>query len=180
MKKKLAMIAALALFFSVWQTGVAFAAPLKEEELVTEQVISSVTEYYEDGSYDVTEVAVCIDGDDLVGENVASTQATSGSITGSKLTTHYDSSKNKLYALKVYGTFFYNGSTVSCNGRSYQTYVYNSAWTVENVTTAASGNGTEKAASTASGNGVKHLLGIPIQYSDITVTVYCSKTGKLS
>lgn len=177
-KKIGAFILAFTILTCIIPTQFVWAATNENYTTLEENIISVVTEYQEDGSYTVTTLSV------IIPSNSESEQLDlfrdSSSITGSKLATHYDSSNKKLYALKSTGTFFYNGSTVSCNGRSYQSYIYDTAWTVENITTSASGSGTTKASATASGTAKKHLLGITIQTASISATVYCDKNGNLS
>lgn len=173
-KKISAALMAILFLTCMIQHQMVFAGSTEKNNIPKERIISSSTQYYDDGSYTVIELSIIDNSDDSL-----FTRDTH-SITGSRTATHYDSSQNKLYALKVYGTFLYNYSTVSCSGRSYQTYIYDNAWTVENVTTSAAGSGTTKASATASGTAKKHLLGITVQTASISVTVYCDKNGNLS
>lgn len=167
------VIAFLVLSFSIC-TPIVFAEEQTNNDLSIENIISTNYAYYEDGSYDIIVLL------QITNDNNSFPTRTTYSTTGSRIVTHYDNSHNKLYALKVTGTFLFNNSTVSCSNISYQTYIYNSEWTVENVSTSSSGSGTTKASATASGNGKKHFLGITIQTSSISATVYCDKDGNLS
>ena len=164
-KTTLAIVSMFVVISCLFQTLSVSASSEAGNSSNNEQIIATVTDYYDDGSYTVT---------------VTSAVYLRSGVVGSKTSTHYDSSHNKLYALKVYGTFIYNGSTVTVDSKSYETFIYDNDWTVENVTTSQSGSGTTNASVTASGKGKKHFLGITIQTSNISVTVYCDKNGNLS
>lgn len=168
------VLAFLMLLFTICVPSV-FAGDEYNNNLSAENIISTTKEYYEDGSYDIIVLSEIINESDN-----SSPTRTTYSITGSRTVIHYDSSHNKLYGLKSTGTFFYDNSTVSCHGRSYQSYIYNSEWTVENITTSAGGAGTTKASATASGTAKRHYLGLTIQTASISSTVYCDKDGNLS
>ena len=164
-KTTLAIVSMFVVISCLFQTLSVSASSEAGNSSNNEQIIATVTDYYDDGSYTVT---------------VTSAVYLRSGVVGSKTSTHYDSSHNKLYALKVYGTFIYNGSTVTVDSKSYETFIYDNDWTVENVTTSQSGSGTTNASVTASGKGKKHFLGITIQTSNISVTVYCDKNGNPS
>lgn len=176
-KKISAVLMAIIFLACMIHPQMVFAGSTEKNIIPKERIISSSTQYYDDGSYTVIELSI-IDNPDIV--NDSSFTRDTHSITGSRTATHYDSSHNKMYALKVYGTFLYDNSTVSCSGRSYQSYIYDNVWTVENVTTSAGGSGTTKASATASGTAKKHFFGITVQTASISVTVYCDKNGNLS
>ncbi len=178
MKRRISLALVLSMLVCMLQTGIAFAAPVKSEELVEGQIISSTKEYLEDGSYIIKTLVVYDDASAISGENTVLGTATS--ITASQTTTRSDSSGNKLCALKVTGTFSYDGNTVSCVSKSYNTYSYNSDWKVEDVSTSTGGAGSTKAYAKATGKGVHRVLGIPIQSASISAAIYCTNKGEIS
>lgn len=167
MRKKLSITLVFTLILCLFQTTPAFASTLKSNENTN----SSTIEYFEDGSYIVTELEQNIN-------NGISPLSTSK--TGTKTITYYSSSNEALCALKLTATFSYSGSTVSCTSTNCTKYSYDSAWSVEDVTTSHSNTSTTKASATANGTAVKRFLGIKIQSAALSTTIYCDKNGNLS
>ena len=115
-------------------------------------------EYFDDGSYIVTETDI---------DNPTSFFKADRSfsfITGSTTTTYYSSSNEALCALKITGTFKYDGNTVSCTNKYYTTYSYNSDWTVEDTSSSSGTNSSStQAYAKADGKFVKRTFGIVVK-----------------
>lgn len=133
-------------------------------------------EYLDDGSYFIVETNI----DKVVSSLVASTNATSTYTTGHAIRTYYTSSGTAVCALKITGTFSYDGSTVSCVGTKSTKYSYNSAWSVEDVSTSHGSSSSTETYARADGKFVKRVLGIVTNRITTHITVYCSKNGTIS
>lgn len=127
-------------------------------------------EYLEDGSYLVTTL-------DPIDEGISAFATT---VTRSKTFTHYSSSNEALCALRVTGTFSYNGSTATCTNVTYAKIVSDDAWSVENVTTSHSTTSATKVSATAKGDFIYRVLGIKIKTVPASVTIDCDKNGNIS
>lgn len=167
MKKRITLIIALLLTLCLLPINRTYASSVNYNVNKS----NSYIEYLDDGSYFITEF-------DQSNGNEISVLSTNKS--GTKTITYYSSSNEALCALKLTATFSYDGSIVSCVGAKYTTYSYDSAWSVEDVTTSHSNTSTTKASATANGTAVKRFLGIKIQSAALSTTIYCDKNGNLS
>lgn len=175
MKKILSVFLCLATILSFGFT--VSAAPSQNVSLTDEVVLDTYTTYLEDGSYIVTEIAeeVC---DTVNGMN---TRASAVSKTGSKTTSHYNSSDELLYSLKVTVTFEYTaGVSVTCVGQQYTTTVNANGYSFEDAVATRSNYSTSKVSATASATAVKKVLFVVVDRIPISVTLYCDYNGKLS
>ncbi|HIW73076.1 MAG TPA: hypothetical protein H9684_02020 [Firmicutes bacterium] len=159
-RRALALLSVLAILFSL---GCLAASA----ETVTDDVIElpEGVYYLEDGSYFVTEKI-----------DVPQTRA-SGTKTYGKTTTYYNNSNEAKCALEVLGTFTYNGSSVSCTNVTAKTYVYDTSWSVENVTKSSSSGWVTTASATANADFVNKVLFITVKKIPVSVTVTCDKNG---
>ena len=160
-RRALALLSVLAILFSL---GCLAASA----ETVTDDVIElpEGVYYLEDGSYFVTEQI-----------DAPQTRA-SGTKTYSKVSTYYTKQGEAQCALKVTGTFSYNGSSVSCTNVTATTYVYDDSWKVENVSKSSTSGWVTTASATASGEFVETFLFITVQRIPVSVTVTCDKNGQ--
>ena len=143
----------------------ALAVPVMADEITGETVESVTMEYLEDGSYYETVVTV----DDTVGDD-SGIMSTAKTKTGSKKASYKSKSGDVLWYVKVTGKFTYNGSTSKCTSASATAASNSSSWKI--IDKSSSRNGNEaKASATAQRKGVDYHR---------TVTLSCSKTGKLS
>ena len=143
----------------------ALAVPVMADEITGETVESVMMEYLEDGSYYETVVTV----DDTVGDD-SGIMSTAKTKTGSKKASYKSKSGDVLWYVKVTGKFTYNGSTSKCTSASATAASNSSSWKI--IDKSSSRNGNEaKASATAQRKGVDYHR---------TVTLSCSKTGKLS
>ncbi|MCM1115127.1 MAG: hypothetical protein NC397_06475 [Clostridium sp.] len=133
---------------------------LGNDRIVTETDV----EYFEDGSYIVTEIT----------SNVISTMATK-TTTKSKSLIYYDSNDNKEWRIVVTGTFNYTGSSANCTKSVTSYNIYNDRWKVTSAVSSKKGN-------KANGDFTvkRYSLGIPVKTVNKLITISCSNTGVCS
>lgn len=124
---------------------------------------NSKVEYFDDGSYLVTEFT----------ETIA--PFSSGSKSEGKTATYYSSDDERQWSVTIWGTFTYTGSSATCTNASTSYTVYNSAWKVKEATATKSGR-------TATGNFLvkKYWLGIITKTVPMTVIMSCDNSGNIS
>lgn len=124
---------------------------------------NSEVEYFDDGSYLVTEFTKTI------------TPFSSGSKSEGKTATYYNSDDEKQWSVTIWGTFTYTGSSATCTKASTSYTVYDSAWKVKEATASKSGR-------TATGNFLvkKYWLGIITKTVPMTVIMSCDNNGNIS
>lgn len=154
--KKLISLLSVILMIAVMCPTTAFA----NDEIVTE----SSVEYFDDGSYIVTEIA----------ENSITTFAAK-TVSKSKSATYYDGNDAKQWTVTLSATFSYTGSSATCTSATTSSTIYNSAWKVTSAVASKSGN---KATGTFTVK--KYVLGIPVKTVNKTLTITCSNTGVCS
>lgn len=143
----------------------ALAVPVMADENTGETVESVTIEYLEDGSY--YETVITVDDNETGDSCIMSTAKTK---TGSKKASYKNKSGAVLWYVKVTGKFTYNDSTSKCTSASATAVSNSSSWKI--IDKSSSRNGNEaKASATAQRKGVDYHR---------TVTLSCSKTGKLS
>ena len=143
----------------------ALAVPVMADETTGETAENVTVEYLEDGSYYETVVTV----DDTVSDD-SGIMSTAKTKTGSKKASYKSKSGDVLWYVKVTGKFTYNGSTSKCTSASATAASNSSSWKITDKSSSRSGN-KAKASATAQRKGVDYHR---------TVTLSCSKTGKLS
>lgn len=154
--KKIISLLSVVLMVVVMCPTTAFA----NDEIVTD----SYVEYFDDGSYIVTEIR----------ESAIITFATQ-TINRSKSAHYYNSDNTKAWTVTVNGTFNYTGSSATCTRSSVSYSIYNNDWKVTSSAASKSGN---KAIGTFTVK--RYLLGVPIKTVNKTVTLTCSNTGVCS
>lgn len=133
---------------------------LANDKIVTD----SYVEYFDDGSYIVTELS----------ENTITTFA--AQTTSSYKVSHFYNSNNvKEWTVRLDATFSYTGSSATCTSAKTSNTIYNDAWKVTSAVPSKSGN---KATGTFTVK--KYALGIPIKTVNKTLTITCSNTGVCS
>lgn len=100
--------------------------------------------------------------------------SSSKTISGSK-TVRYKSGNTTLWTLKVNGTFSYNGSSSKCTSSSVSTTSPGKTWYISK--SSASRN---KNSAAAKATAQRKVSGIVLQTVTRSVTLTCSKSGKLS
>ena len=143
----------------------ALSVPVMADETTGETVESVTVEYLEDGSYYKTVVTV----DDTVGDD-SGIMSTAKTKTGSKKASYKSKSGDVLWYVKVTGKFTYNDSTSKCTSASATAASNSSSWKITDKSSSRSGN---KAIGKATAKEQSTSL-------TRTVTLSCSKTGKLS
>lgn len=124
-------------------------------------------EYLDNGDYIITYIE---DGEIDEPDDPKST-----TVTKTKTSKYYNSSGATMWAIRVQGTFTYNGTTCTCTKAAHKATSYASTWTIISASHSKSGN---HATATAT---ARHDFGGGIT-SDYTrsVTLTCSPTGVFS
>lgn len=120
------------------------------------------TIYFEDGSYMTVEVIT------------KSTRA-SGSVSGSKPYTYYNSNGSAQWKATLSGSFTYTGSSATCTSSSVDATIYNSAWYVSSKSASKSGN-----TASASVTMGKKMAGVTVMTKTVSLSLSCDKNGNLS
>lgn len=131
----------------------------------TDTVVNEDTyiEYFEDGSYIVTEII----------SNEIQSRATG--VVKTKSEHYYNSNNEKEWTVTVTGTFNYDGKTATCTKSVTSYKIYNDSWKVTASNASKSG-----AKATGTFTVKKYWLGIPTKTVNQTVTLTCSKNGNFS
>ena len=119
--------------------------------------------YFEDGSYLV------------IGDAVSKSARASGSVSGSKPYTYYDSNGSAQWKAVLNGSFTYNGSSATCTSSSTDISIYDSTWSIWTNLAGKSGN-----TATATITMIKKVLGITTQSVPANMTLKCDANGNLS
>lgn len=129
-------------------------------EVATDQYV----EYFEDGSYIVTELKTS-----GISTFAASTK------NYSKSASYYNSDNEKEWTVTLSGTFSYTGSSATCTKATKSYKIYDDHWKVTSSSASKSGN-------KATGNFTvkRYLAGIPIRTVNKTLTIICSNSGVCS
>ncbi len=129
-----------------------------------ETATDKYVEYFEDGSYIVTELET----------SGISTFATS-TTTKTKYSSYYNSDGDLEWRVYLTGTFTYTGSSATCTKATKSYKIYDDHWKVTSSSASKSGN-------KATGNFTvkRYLAGIPIRTVNKSLTITCSKTGVCS
>ncbi|MDE6863836.1 MAG: hypothetical protein K2J41_05550 [Eubacterium sp.] len=155
MKKFISLLSVM-LMIAVLCPNTAFA----EEKVVTDRTI----EYFEDGSYIVTELT----------ESTITTFATK-TVSKSKSADYYESDNTKAWTITLSATFSYTGSSATCTNATTSSKIYNDKWKVTSAVPSKSGN-----KATGAFTVKKYVLGVPIKTVNKTLTITCSNTGVCS
>ncbi len=127
---------------------------------------STTIEVLDDGSYIETTIETTPSINLFV---VTSTKS------GKKTSSHKDSSGRTLWSVTVNGTFSYNGTSSKCTSSTISTTCPSSMWKLSGKSASKSG-----ATATASVVGKKYGNGTVTKTINRSVSLTCSKTGKLS
>lgn len=155
MKKIIVMFLAV-----VMMLGICPTSALASEIVATETDV----EYFEDGSYIVTEMTT----------STISTFAAK-TVSKTKSAHYYDNNNNKEWTVSLSATFSYTGSSATCTRATTSHTIYDSAWKVTSAVPSKSGN-------KATGNFTvkRYFAGIPVKTVNKTLTITCSNTGVCS
>ncbi|MEY8389856.1 hypothetical protein D3Z47_02305 [Lachnospiraceae bacterium] len=125
-----------------------------------------------DDLYCITTIETTING-----SSDKSTAATRSSKTksGSKTVKYQNSNGTTLWYVKVSGDFSYNGSSSRCTSASVSAASYDKNWTISNKSSSKSGK-----TATATATGTLNKNSLFSQTITKTVSLSCSKNGKLS
>lgn len=120
------------------------------------------TIYFADGSYMVEAIEVI-------------NMRASGSITGNKRYTYYDSDDVSQWRVTLTGKFTYTGSSATCTSSSVDVAIYDSSWYISSKSASKSGN-------KATGN-VKmgdRPVDVTLSIVPVNLTLTCDANGNLS
>lgn len=118
--------------------------------------------YFDDGSYMTVEV-------------IANGMRASGTVTGNKSSTYYDSDGTVKWKAVLTGSFTYTGSSATCTTASVNTTVYDSSWYT--VSKSASKSGNTASASVTMG---RKVAGVTVAKASADMTLTCDANGNLS
>ena len=118
--------------------------------------------YFNDGSYTTVEI-------------ISQGGRASGSVTGNKVSTHYDSDGNIKWKAVLTGSFTYTGSSASCTSASVGVTIYDSAWYA--ISKSASKNGNTAYGWITMGRKVS---GVTVAKVSADMTLSCDSNGNLS
>ena len=116
--------------------------------------------YLDDGSYYITTIT----------ESMARS-----SKSGSKITTHYNSSGEALWKVTLNGSFTYTGSTATCTSASHSITIYNDAWYTYSQNSYKSSN-----KAIADVVMKQKFLGVVVATKTVNLTLTCDANGNLS
>lgn len=150
MKKMIGWLLAAVLFVNV--------LPLSGNAAETELA----TINFDDGSYMTVEI-------------ITSETRASGSKTGAKQYTYYDSSSVAQWKAVLTGTFTYTGSSATCTSSSMDVTIYDSSWYVISKSSSKSGSKAIGSAIIGEKTGVTSVAKIPVN-----LTLTCDANGNLS
>lgn len=120
------------------------------------------TIYFEDGSYMTVEV-------------ITKGTRASGSTSGSKPYTYYDSDGSAQWKATLSGSFSYIDSSATCTSSSVDVTIYNSSWYVSSKSASKSGN-----TASASVTMGKKMAGVTVMTKTLSLSLSCDKNGNLS
>lgn len=118
--------------------------------------------YFEDGSYVTVEV-------------IRNGMRASGSVTGSKVYTHHDSSGSENWKVTLTGSFTYTGSSATCTSSSVDVTIYDSAWYTISKSSSKSGNTASASVTMGEKRG-----GVTVTKVPVSLSLSCDKNGNLS
>lgn len=119
---------------------------------------------------------VCFDdGSYLTVEIITNGLRASGTVTGNKINTYYDSEGNAKWQAVLTGSFSYTGSSATCTSASVDVTIYDSNWYV--VSKSASKSGNTASASVTMG---RKVAGVTLSKVHADLTLSCDANGNLS
>lgn len=131
--------------------------------------LNSQIERFDDGSYAII-VATCIRSNTAI--NNYSSQSTK---TGTKTYSYYNSSGQKMWYIKVIGTFTYGNGTYTCTKSDIETKSYSSYWSLSGASAARSG-----ATAYAGVTAKRYYNGTLTNTIQKTISLTCNPDGSFS
>lgn len=160
MKKIISIILVGILFCSLFSISTFAESPFNDPDSGTIVEI----EYLDNGDYIVT----YLDDGEIYDDGSKAT------VTKTKTKKYLNSSGDTMWAVRVQGTFTYNGTSATCTKASHKATSYASSWTIISASHSKSGN---HATATAT---ARHTLTTGYQDYTRSVTLTCSPTGVFS
>ena len=158
MKKLVALIVIVSMILTLAKGTESKAGTVSRND-GDEQILS--IEYLENGGYVITTI-----------ENI--TENNRSQVTKSKKKTFYSSAGVAEWAVKVKGTFTYDGTTSSCLSDSVTTYVYSGGWSITNSSSSHYSN----VASASATAVIRDSSGAVFIRETMNVSLTCSANGE--
>lgn len=162
MKKTLSLLIVGFLFCTFFSFSAFAEDPINEPDSGTIVDI----EYLDNGDYIVT----YLDDGEIYGDG----NDKSTTVTKTKTKKYLNSAGDTMWAIRVQGTFTYNGTTCTCTKAAHKATSYASTWTIISASHSKSGN---HATATAT---ARHQGSTGYQDYTRSVTLTCSPTGVFS
>lgn len=121
------------------------------------------------------EIVMLENGDYMMIETVRFGMRASGTVTGNKTYTYYDSNDDAQWKAVLTGKFTYTGSGATCTSSSVSTTIYDSSWTV--ISKSATKSGNKAKASVKMGDKVEGTITTTVP---VSLTLSCDANGNLS
>lgn len=115
------------------------------------------------------------DGSYMTVEVITNGLRASGTVTGNKINTFYDSEGNTKWKAVLTGSFTYTGSSATCTTASVDVTIYDSNWYV--ISKSASKSGNTASASVTMG---RKAAGVTLSKVNADLTLSCDANGNLS
>lgn len=151
------------LIFTIYQGVLVYKSYLDSKDTL---IIHESTEIFEDGSY-IEEQIDC--------SPTVSLFSTTSTKYGHKTATYKSSSGNTIWTITVSGIFTYNGKSSKCTKSTVTTTCVNSNWKITNKSSKK-----VDSTATASATATKYTNKVAVQTIKRSVSLSCSKSGKLS
>lgn len=120
------------------------------------------TVYFNDGSYMTVEI-------------ITSGTRASGSLSGSKPYTYYNSNGSAQWKATISGSFTYNGSGATCTSSSVDVTIFDSDWYTISKSSSKSGNTASASVTMGEKRG-----GVTVTKVPVSLSLSCDKNGNLS
>lgn len=121
------------------------------------------------------EIIYLDDGSYIVVETITSGIRASGSVSGGKQYTHYDSDGSSNWKAVLNGSFTYTGSSATCTSSSMNVTIYDSDWYVISKSASKSGNKATGSVTMGEKSG-----GVTVTRVPVNLTLSCDANGNLS
>ena len=115
------------------------------------------------------------DGSYMTVEVITNGLRASGTVTGNKINTFYDSEGNTKWKAVLTGSFTYTGSSATCTTASVDVTIYDSNWYV--ISKSASKSGNTASASVTMG---RKAAGVTLSKVNADLSLSCDANGNLS
>ena len=138
-------------------------------------ILVNIVPFYGRAVENQCEIICFDDGSYLLAELVDYNCRASGTKTGSKKYTYYDSTDVAQWQVVLTGKFSYTGSSATCTSSSISASIYDSSWTVVSKSASKSGN-----SATGYARIGDTVAGVVVTIVPVNLTLSCDANGNLS